>query len=185
MQVLIEIHFVDSPVMAVKFSVTDNSSTNHLVRDATSMILVWVLCIRIIFYLFINAWAIRFIRQRVHDQEATSGNPELSGSPTRWPTIGRLRTQGLPGPSQPEYQLQALSSPSTPCITPPEQLTGMPGDSSNDVERNNGWHSVAAGNMASFSYTLSEAEEQLPKYIDCDHDLPDYTDQSEIPVQDG
>ncbi|KFY28828.1 hypothetical protein V491_00266 [Pseudogymnoascus sp. VKM F-3775] len=168
MQVLIEIHFVDSPVMAVKFSVTDNSSTNHLVRDATSMIL-----------------AIRFIRQRVHDQEATSGNPELSGSPTRWPTIGRLRTQGLPGPSQPEYQLQALSSPSTPCITPPEQLTGMPGDSSNDVERNNGWHSVAAGNMASFSYTLSEAEEQLPKYIDCDHDLPDYTDQSEIPVQDG
>lgn len=169
--------------MAVKVAVTSNGATNHPVRDAMSMILVWVLCISIIFFLFINAWAIRFIRQRMHDQEATSSTPERSGSPARWPTIGSLCTQGQPGPFQPEYQLQALSSPSTPCITPPEQLMGMPGDPSNDVERNNGQHSVGASNMASFSYTLGETEEQLPKYVKHDHELPEYTDHSERPAQ--
>ncbi|KFY09261.1 hypothetical protein V492_05553 [Pseudogymnoascus sp. VKM F-4246] len=159
---------------------TDASSTNHP-TDTTSLILVWILCVSIVFFLCINAWAIRFIRRRTRDQEALPANPERAESPAREFMMTTLRTQGQPGPSQLGYPLQALSSSSMPRISSPEQITVMRRDSLNDIERRDGRHSVDAGNMASFSYTASETEEQLPKYMERDHDLPDYAGQSERP----
>lgn len=176
---LSKMYAINSILRAVNAAAADPSDTRHPLREATS---VWILCISIVFVLFINAWAIRAVRQRMRDQDARSANPERAESPARGHTIGNLSTQGQSGPSQLGYQLQALSSPSTPRISPPEQLRGVPSDSSNNPERNDGRHFVATGNMASSSYTPDDTEEQLPKYMERDDDLPDYADQSERPA---
>ncbi|KFY74856.1 hypothetical protein V499_05154 [Pseudogymnoascus sp. VKM F-103] len=119
----------------------------------------------------------------VRDQEAISAILERAESPARGPTtMGSPSTQSQFRSFQLSYQLQALSSPSTPRISPPERPTNVPGYSSNDTERNDERHSVATGNMASSSYTPDETGEQLPKYMERDHDLPDYADQRAAPV---
>lgn len=174
---------IDSTFRAMNAVAADPGDTSHPLREATSiMVVVWILCVSIAFFIFINAWAIRVVCQRMRDQEATSANSERAESPARGPTMGSLSTQHQPGPSQLGYQLHALSSPSTLHISPPEQLTGVPGDSLNDTERNDGQHSVAAGNMILPSYTPDETEEQLPKYMERDHDLPGYAAQNERPA---
>ncbi|ELR08258.1 hypothetical protein VC83_04559 [Pseudogymnoascus destructans] len=162
-------------IKATNAVAADTRYTSHPLREASNiMVVVWILCVSLTFFICINAWAIRAFRQRKRDQEATSAILERAESPARGPTMGSPSTQSQFRPSQMGYQLQALSSPSTPRIPPPEQPTGVPGDSSNDTEQNDGRHSVAAGNMASSSYTPDETEEQLPKYMERDHDLPDY-----------
>ncbi|KFX95440.1 hypothetical protein V490_03869 [Pseudogymnoascus sp. VKM F-3557] len=179
-----EMYGINSAFKAMTAAATSSSDTSRPLHEARNiMVSVWILCVSIAFFLFINAWSIRFIRQRIRDQEAASADPERAGLPTRGLMIGSLRTQGHPGPSQLVYQLQPLSSPSTPHISPPEQPTGVPGDSSNDTGGNDGRHFVSAGNMASFSFTPDDTEEQLPKYMGRDHNLPDYEDQSERPAE--
>ncbi|OBT79420.1 hypothetical protein VF21_02071 [Pseudogymnoascus sp. 05NY08] len=165
---------------AVATGPRDTSQPLH--KAANIMVVVWILCVSITFFICINAWAIRAFRQRKRDQEATSAILERAESPGRGLIMGSPSTQSQFRPPQLGYQLQALSSPNTPRITPPEQPRGVPGDSSNDTERNDGRHSVAAGNMASSSYTPNETEEQLPKYMERDHDLPDYSDQRATPA---
>jgi preprotein translocase subunit SecG len=176
-------HGTSSTFRATNAVATDPRDTSQpLHKAANIMVVVWILCVSITFFICLNAWAIRAFRQRKRDQEATSAILERAESPGRGNTMGSPSTQSQFRPSQLGYQLQALSSSSMPRISPPEQPAGVPGGPSNDTERNDRRHSVAAGNMASSSYTPDETEEQLPKYMERDHDLPDYADQRATPV---
>jgi cbb3-type cytochrome oxidase subunit 3 len=171
-------------IKATNAVAADTRDTSHSLRETSNtMVVVWILCVSLTFFICINAWAIRAFRQRKRDQEAISAILERAESPARGPTtMGSPSTQRQFRSFQLSYQLQALSSPSTPRISPPERPTNVPGYSSNDTERNDEQHSAATGNMASSSYTPDETGEQLPKYMERDHDLPDYADQRAAPV---
>ncbi|OBT67484.1 hypothetical protein VE03_03123 [Pseudogymnoascus sp. 23342-1-I1] len=176
---LTKMYGINSIFRAMIVVTVDPGDTSHPLREATT---VWILCVSIAFVLFINAWAIRVIRQRMRGQEAASANPERAESPARWLAMGSLSAQVQSRTPRLGHQLQALSSTNTLHISPPEQPTGGPSDPSNDTERNDERFSVAAGDMASFSLTPDQTEEQLPKYMERDHDLPDYADQNGIPA---
>ncbi|KFY18846.1 hypothetical protein V493_08307 [Pseudogymnoascus sp. VKM F-4281 (FW-2241)] len=165
---------------AVNAAAAESSDASHPIREVTS---VWILCVSIIFVLFINAWAIRAIRQRMRDQAVISATQRAESPASGPPTMETLSGQGQSGPYQLGYQLQALSS--TPRISASERLTAVPSDSSNYTERNDGRHPVAAGNVASVSHTPDQTEEQLPKYTERDYDLPDYANQNQTPAHDG
>lgn len=170
---------INSIFRAINAVAAEPRDTSHPLREATS---VWILCVSIAFVLFINAWAIRVIRQRMRGQEAASANPERAESPARWLAMGSLSAQAQSRTPRLGHELQTLSSTNTPRISPPEQPAGVPSDPLNDAERNNERHSEAVQNMASFPLTPDQSEEQLPKYMGRDHGLPDYADQTERPA---